>query len=166
MWLFTNFSSWGQTKSTNLISRDQEFLAPNGLQIRIQLIKIQGSCPDSVAAVKKSSFFKLKKEREKREKKEVYHAIICPKSQILLCKTGPGLPNELWLNCFQLDSMFADCPTSWVQIGNKLLMESGQIQDVQHAANNACHSSQCTMMHLKDLDLYRDIRELTWKWNR
>jgi hypothetical protein len=29
----------------------------------------------SLAAAKKSSFFKLKKEREKREKKEVYHAI-------------------------------------------------------------------------------------------
>jgi hypothetical protein len=35
-----------------------------------------------VAAAKKSSFFKLKKEREKREKQEVYHAIVCPKSKI------------------------------------------------------------------------------------
>jgi hypothetical protein len=47
---------------------------------RFQNCPISGSCPDSVAVVKKSSFFKLKKEREKREKKEVYHAIVCPKS--------------------------------------------------------------------------------------
>ena len=51
---------------------------------------------------KKSSFFKLKKEREKREKKEVYHTIVCPKSQFLLCKTGPGLQMSCGSTAFNL----------------------------------------------------------------
>jgi hypothetical protein len=89
---------------------------------------INGSCPDSVAVVKKSSFFKLKKEREKREKKDIYYAIVCPKSQFLLCKTGPGLQMSCGSTGFQLDSRFPDRPTSWLQIGNNLLMESGPSQ--------------------------------------
>jgi hypothetical protein len=92
-----------------------------------------GSCPDSVVATKKSSFFKLEKEREKREKKEIYHTIVCPKTQFFLCKTPPGpLAN--------FDSTIPNRPMSRVQIGNDLRMESGLGQSNSRCAT--C-SKQC-----------------------
>ena len=52
---------------------------------------VRGSCPDSGPARQKSSFFTLRKERERREKERIYYSILPSKSRFSPCKTPAGL---------------------------------------------------------------------------